>query len=312
MSADSAAHAGGPAGAIRRHPLVVFFVIAYATSWLLWLPVLGLPPFDAARHAPALYILPGIVSVTATAFALTAVIDGRAGVRRLLARLVLWRVGPQWFAVAVLLLPVSGALVAVAFGATDVLGAFTPGALALYPAAYAVHFIFGPLFEESGWRGFALPRMQHRFGPVRGSLYLGLLWSGWHFFLYVPVWFAGGDAVDGLISLAIFVVTTTGMTFVFTWMSNNTRASLLLAILMHGSVDGTSTYMQVLAERGLISPTAASLAIGIGLTIGIVVLVAVLLVVTRGKLSYPRYQREAEALDLAPGGTTSPRPTASA
>lgn len=128
----------------------------------------------------------------------------------------------------------------------------------------------------------------------------------------MPVWFASGDAADGLISLAVFVVTTTGMTFLFTWLFNNTRASLLLAILMHGSVDGTSTYMQVLADKGLISPAAAELSIGIGVTIGIVVLLVILLVTTRGKLSYPRYRREAEALDLGPAETAQPSPAAGA
>lgn len=310
MSSESAARAHGLVGTIRRHPLVSFFAITYATSWILWIPVIGLPPFDAARHAPAFWILPGIMSVTVTAFALTAITQGKAGVRRLLQRLVLWRVGPQWFAVAVLLIPVAGIRVAVAFGVPDALGAFAPGALALYPAAYAVHFIFGPLFEESGWRGFALPRMQQHFGPVRGSLLLGLLWSAWHFFLYVPVWFASGNAVDGLLSLVVFVVTTTGMTFLFTWMSNNSRASLLLAILMHGSVDGTTTYMQVLADKGLISPAAAELSVGIGMAIGIVVVMVILLVATRGKLSYPRYRQEAEALDLDPESTAQPSPTA--
>jgi membrane protease YdiL (CAAX protease family) len=292
----------GLVAAIRSHPLISFFVISYAVTWLLWSPVvvLGLPPFSATRHAPSLYVLPGIaIGVTGTAFVLTAVIHGRAGVRRLVQRLTWWRVGPQWFAVAVLLIPVASVVVAVVLGAPDALNVFTPTALVSYPAAYLVHFFFGPLFEESGWRGFALPRMQHRFGPARGTLLLGLLWSAWHFFLYAPVWFAGGGA-DGLVSLAVFTVTTTAMTVLFTWMFNNTRASLLLAILMHGSVDGTTTYYQVLADRGVISADAADLCAGFGLTIAVVLIAVVLLVVTRGRLSYPRYQREAEALDLSP------------
>ena len=109
------------------------------------------------------------------------------------------------------------------------------------------HFFFGPLFEESGWRGFALPRMQHRFGPVRGSLLLGMLWTGWHFFLYVPGWIQLG-AIGGVAG-AGFVVTGTALTFIFTWLSNNTKASLLLTILLHGSVDGTATYIYLLAEK---------------------------------------------------------------
>jgi uncharacterized protein len=101
-------------------------------------------------------------------------------------------VGLQWYAVAVLLIPLIEVLVAAALGSPNALGALSPAALLLYPAAYAAHFFFGPLFEESGWRGFALPRMQHRHGPLWGTLLLGIIWSAWHFFLYVPVWFQGG------------------------------------------------------------------------------------------------------------------------
>jgi uncharacterized protein len=197
--------------------------------------ILGLPAINLSTQAPSLYILPGIaIGVTGSAFLMTAVTQGKAGVRRLLQRLTWWRLGPQWFAVAVLLIPLSEVLVAVALGSPDALRALTPAALLLYPAAYLSHFFFGPLFEESGWRGFALPRMQHRFGPVRGSLLLGMLWMGWHFFLYVPGWIQLG-AVGGVAG-AGFVVTGTALAFIFTWLSNNTKAGLLLAILFHGSV----------------------------------------------------------------------------
>lgn len=288
---------------MRRHPLVSFFVLAYTVTWLLWSPVLflNLPPFNPATHAPALYVLPGIaIGVTGSAFLMTAVTQGRAGVRRLLQRLVLWRVNLRWYAVAVLLIPLTEMLVAVALGSPDALGAISPAALLLYPAAYAAHFSFGPLFEESGWRGFALPRMQHRYGPLWGTLLLGILWSAWHFFLYVPVWFQSGNIVDSLTGTGIFVATTTSMTFIFTWLFNNTRASLLLSILLHGSVDGTATYMQVLADKGIISADAAGNSIGLGVLSGCVIWSLLLVVVTRGHLSYQRYQREAEGIDLRP------------
>jgi membrane protease YdiL (CAAX protease family) len=157
---------------LRHKPLVSFFVLAYGLSWLLWIPVviLGLPVINLSTQAPSLYVLPGIaIGVTGSAFLMSAVTQGKAGVRRLLQRLTWWRPGPQWFAVAVLLIPLSEVLVAVALGSPDALRALTPAALLLYPAAYLSHFFFGPLFEESGWRGFALPRMQHRFGSRSGK-----------------------------------------------------------------------------------------------------------------------------------------------
>ncbi len=220
--------------------------------------------------------------MTGSAFAVTAVTEGRAGVQQLLRRLVLWRVG-RWYAVAVFLIPVSEVAVTAALGGPDALRAFTPAALLFYPTAYLAHFFFGPLFEESGWRGFALPRMQDRFGPLRASLLLGLLWSVWHFFLYVPVWFSAG-AVNGVAGVAIFTVTTTAMTFIFTWLSNHSRASLLLAILLHGSVDGTATYLQVLGDREIISADSAAFAVQFGVLIACALWALVLTAVTRGRL----------------------------
>jgi len=139
-------------------------------------------------------------------------------------------------------------LAATAFGEPGALRALTPAALALYPAAYVSHFLFGPLFEETGWRGFRAAPPAAPYGPVRASLLLGVLWSCWHFLLYVPAWLSAGTA-NGVVGAAVFVVTTTAMTFVFTWVFNNPKGSLLLMILLHGSVDGTATYLQDLADR---------------------------------------------------------------
>jgi len=294
---------------LRARPLVSFFVLSYAVTWLLWAPLVfaGVPAFSESTHTPSWYALPGVaVGVTGTAFFMTAVTQGRAGVQRMVRRLVCWRVGVRWYLVAILFIPVGQLLITAALGSPDVLRALRPSALALYPVAYLAHFVFGPLFEESGWRGFALPRMQHRFGPVRATLLLGLLWSGWHFFLYAPSWFAGGPA-NAVVGVGIFVVFTTSVSFIFTWLSNNTSASLLLAILLHGSIDGTATYLQRLADWGVLSADAAAFSGQFGVLILCVVTALVLVVLTRRRLGYPRYHYEAERLDIgdaaAPKGT---------
>ena len=277
---------------LRAHPLISFFVLAYAVTWALWAPLVanGIPAFSATRHVPSLAALPGVaIGVTGTAFFMTAVTQGRAGIRRLLQRLTCWNVGVRWYLVALLLIPLIELLVTAALIGPEVLRALTPAALALYPAAFGAHFIFGPLFEETGWRGFALPRMQHRFGPLQGSLLLGLLWAGWHFFLYASAWFAGGMAA-GVAGAAVFIGFTTTISVVFTWLSNNTRASLLLVMLLHGSINGTATYVQVLAGRGVIPVEASELTVGLGALVAST-LVAVLIVwLTQRRLSYPRYR----------------------
>ncbi len=141
--------------------------------------------------------------------------------------------------------------------------------------------------------------MQQRFSPMRATLLLGLLWAAWHFFLYLLAWLTAG-ASEALMGAASFTALITTVSVVFTWLSNNTRASLLLAMLLHGTVNGTATYLQILAERGVIPPQAAAFALGVG-TLSVTSLAALALTaLTRGKLGYPRYRTEAEHLDLEP------------
>lgn len=285
---------------LRAHPLVSFFVLAYAVTWLLWAPVVfaGVPAFSETRHIPTVYALPGVaIGVTGSALLMTAVTQGRAGLHRLWQRLTCWDVGLGWYLVALLVIPLGQLLITAAVAGPGVLRALTPSALAIYPAAYLAHFVFGPLFEETGWRGFALPRMQHRFGPLRGSLLLGLLWGGWHFFLYLPGWISNGPLV-GAVNTGIFVAFTVTVSVLFTWLFNNTRGSLLLAMLLHGSVNGTATYLQLLGDRGVIDSDAAVFSAGFG-TLFTAALAALLIAwLTRRRLSYPRYRYEAEHLDL--------------
>ena len=290
---------------LRAHPLISFFVLAYGLTWALWAPLVinGIPAFSPTRHVPSLAALPGVaIGVTGTAIFMTWVTQGRAGLRRLLARLTTWDVGVGWYLVALLAIPLIEILFTAAVTGTQAFRMLAPSSLLLYPAAFGAHFIFGPLFEETGWRGFALPRLQHRFGPLRGTLLLGALWSGWHFFLYAPNWFSSGAAM-GLAEAGIFIAFTVGISVLFTWLSNNTRASLLLVMLLHGSINGTATYVQVLADRGVISHDAAVAGAGFGALFAAVLTAAVIIWRTHRRLSYPRYRYEAEHFDLRPSET---------
>ena len=285
---------------LKAYPLASFFALAYAVTWLLWAPMViaGVPAFSETRHIPSIYALPAVaVGVTGTAFFMTAITQGRAGVRRMLKRLTCWDVGIRWYVVALLLIPLTELLITAAVAGPQILRALAPSALILYPAAFLSHFVFGPLFEESGWRGFALPRIQHRFGPLRGSLLLGLLWGGWHFLLYLPAWFGAG-VVTGIIDTAIFVAFTVTVSVIFTWLFNNTRGSLLLAMLLHGSVNGTATYVQLLADRGVIRHDAAAFSAGFAALLTAALAAVIIAWLTHRRLSYPRYRYEAEHLDL--------------
>jgi membrane protease YdiL (CAAX protease family) len=95
----------------------------------------------------------------------------------------------------------------------------------------------GPLFEEPGWRGFALPRLQDRYGPLVGTLILGLLWAVWHLpFYFIPGW-ADLNGGLSLASLSVFGLSALAIAIILTWVFDHTRGSLLLAMLVHASLN---------------------------------------------------------------------------
>jgi CAAX protease family protein len=90
--------------------------------------------------------------------------------------------------------------------------------------------------------------------------------------------------------------------------SVNTAASLLLAILLHGSVDGTATYLQRLADGGVFSADAAALSGQFAVLILCVITALALVVLTRRRLGYPRYHHEAEHFDIGQPATAKVTP----
>jgi membrane protease YdiL (CAAX protease family) len=109
--------------------------------------------------------------------------------------------------------------------------------------------ILGPLSEELGWRGYALPRLLSRWNPLTSSLILGVVWSFWH----LPLFYLVGTAqyVHKLSFLA-FMVGTTTVSFLYTWMFNNTNGSIWSAVFFHWAY----TYVMDTINVGSGSPTA--------------------------------------------------------
>jgi membrane protease YdiL (CAAX protease family) len=265
--------------------------MAYAFTWIVWVPWVlgqdgaGLLPIKISQAASGYLNAAAILAgPTVAALIMTGTIEGRAGVRTLLGRLVLWRVGIRWYLFALLGVPLIMVVGTMIYsGELPKLGAL--GGLSFLPS-YLLSFLLvvvlgGPLFEEIGWRGFALPRMEGLHGPLVASLILGVLWALWHLpeFL-VPSWAAssGGGGISGII---LFTLTALTFTFVITWVFNNTRASILIAILVHASID---TFSETL---GAIFP-AKAVASAFPMMIGFGVLAVVLIVLTRGRLNYER------------------------
>lgn len=223
-----------------------FFVLTFALSWLLWLPVV-LADLQLIGPVPGSLLL---ALGTAVPSLMALVLAARSsGTAVLLSRLTRWRLPAHWYAAAFL---VPAALMLTAVGLDVLLG----GAAASFPSParwplLAVNFlavlvIGGPLGEELGWRGYALPRLDRRLNSAAAAVLLGLIWAAWH----LPLFLLPGTP-QAQLPLIWFVVQTVAFSVVLAWVYRRTGGSLLLVVLLHGAVN-------TLAGRLRVLPTAES------------------------------------------------------
>jgi uncharacterized protein len=168
------------------------------------------------------------------AIVVLALTEGKVGVLSLFRRMVRWRVAPGWYAVAVLL-PVVLTLIATALNVA--LGALRPSAaqLSSWPGVLSTFAIVllvpgaGGAWEEPGWRGYAVPRLQHGRSALVASLILGVLIAGWH----LPLMVAGEVHYSDLVLILAAVI-------VVNWVFNNARGSVLIVMLLHAANNAVS------------------------------------------------------------------------
>jgi len=214
---------------IKRHPVVCFFVLAYALTW-------GAIPWNS-------FFAPGALIAAVVVVALT---EGRRGLIRLGSRLIRWRVSWVWYAIAIavpLLVRFISTSINVALGAS-------PPSLSLLtpwyglPLALALHMVSpfgGPLMEEPSFRGFAQPKLQETRSRLAATAIMAVLVTGWHAPLFfMPVFEAH----------PIGLLTTIAVTFWYAWLFNHASGSSLLTLIAHateGAIE-TSTLWQASAD----------------------------------------------------------------
>ena len=219
-------------GWLKHHRLLAFFVLTYAISWASW-------PAYASWLIPRMEFLP--IGPLAAAIIVIALAEGRPGFRAWGRRLIRWRVGWVWYAVALLLpavLVLVTGLITMSFGASAPgLAQLTWSGLLTVFAVRLVNPMDGPLGEEPGFRGYALPLLQVSRPPLLqvsrppllSAAILGVLVALWH----LPLVLFGGLSMIGL-------PTTFAITFLYVWLFNRTGGSVLLTLLFHNS-QGTFT-----------------------------------------------------------------------
>lgn len=237
--------------------ILIFYLLAFAISWLVQIPLVaaarGLVQVDLPDSLGFLSAVAPMIS----ALVVTARLGGMSGVRRLLGRLLRWRVMLRWYAVALLGFPAL-ALVAIGLGflltgrPPDFSNTYIDRVFPQFPSGLSTWLLLPPLLlysiattipEEVGWRGFALPRLQSRYGSLWASLVVGVLWGFWH----LPLFFSP-DAAQSGISLPLFLAITVFSSFLFTWVFNRTGGSLLLVVLLHSSFNTSNVFLPLLPQ----------------------------------------------------------------
>ena len=247
---------------VKRYPLAAFFIGAYVGSWLFWSPMVLIPdlPFERIALINQLGLFLGPF---ASALLVTRITEGRGAVKALVARMVQWRARPVWYLLAVLMIPV-------VTGAGYFIGSqqveLPP--VQLLVISYIVFLLGGPLQEEIGWRGFALPRLQTKLRPLVAALVLGVIHCLWHAPLFLTAeWDTARDTPDRYLAYLLLVVS---LSVVMTWLYNGSHGSVLLVILGHNGINWALM---------AVAPTSTWPA-----AIGMALLASVSVIATKGKL----------------------------
>jgi membrane protease YdiL (CAAX protease family) len=249
---------------IKRHPILTYFTLAFAISWggiflVIW-RFGGIPTTKEQFEMQLPMAILGMLGGPSVAgILLTGLVNGRAGFRELLSRLLRWRVGARWYAVALLTAPL--VLMATLFTLSLTSPVFLPGVFAIdKKVPLLVSGIVGGLitgiFEELGWTGFAVPRLKLRYSILTTGLIVGVLWGAWHI-LSNDVW--GSGTYSGALS-PVFFLTLNGFIFLvgqlpayrvlMVWVYDHT-GSLLVAMLMHASLTASTLILGPLAISGV-------------------------------------------------------------
>jgi membrane protease YdiL (CAAX protease family) len=269
---------------MRQHPLFSYFFLAYAISWIVFIPYVLAERGILQGNYTLFYIL-HVFGPAIAAIIMTSITAGKAGLYELRQSIRQVRVSSKWYLFILLGIPALVMLgIIIQPGAMSSFKGFTTSLLIGYPFALVAVFLGVGLGEEPGWRGFALPRMQKQYGPLWGTLLLGILWSCWHLPDFLTASKGGGEGtgfVTFLTNFPIFTLAVVSLSVIMTWLYNHTQGSLFIAILAHASVDAPEV-----AGWTTLFPAVSMIGMHWAILIAFGIPAILILVLTRGRLGY--------------------------
>lgn len=216
---------------MKQRALLGFFALTFALTWGIAALLLLFPNQMAAWFGSMSVQNPlfrvAVFAPTIAAICITLYTEGLTGLRALLSRLVRWRFGGQWYLLVMLGVPALGLGAAILGGQAPAFDLrhwyrFIPVLLS------QIYQDPGPLGEELGWRGYALPHLLRRWRPLTASLVLGVIWFIWH----LPAFLIGGTPQTSL-SLPAFFLSALALSILATWLYQQTEGSVLPSVLLH-------------------------------------------------------------------------------
>jgi membrane protease YdiL (CAAX protease family) len=265
---------------IKSTPVLSFFLLTFAFTWLLWISIYAFHISSAAGYLPFLL---GAAGPSLMAFAVSAIIGGKQEVGNLWQRITVWRVGLPWYLMA-LFFP--ALIVLSAIGLYRLTGGAVPAFTLLakewylLPIALIIGLLLGgPLEEEFGWRGFAIVNLQKRQSALQASLIVGIIWGIWHLPAFLIPW-----STQHNLPVVLFLLHDIALSVLFTWIFNNAGGSVLLTMLAHGAFNATITILPIL-------PSAAGSDLPLVFAVALLYIAALLMILVFGAKTFRRDRR---------------------
>jgi membrane protease YdiL (CAAX protease family) len=251
---------------VKQYPAISLLVLAM---------IFGTAPtlIVATGLLPAAWTQLGALSSSLAAVVLVVIEDRKGGLRELLSRALIWRVGIQWWAFALFFMIIPSVASLYLYHLLGGPAVDWSGLQPLYTVVPMFIFltIAAGIGEEFGWRGFLLPRLQSRHNALVSALMVGVAWATWH----IPLFFIKGTSqyeqqlqaglLPAILGYALFVI---AQSVQFTWLFNNTKGSVLLAAVFHGASNTWAVYIDV--YRGHFGGILTVMALSVLITIIIV------------------------------------------
>ena len=264
---------------VKEHPLISFFFLAYLFAWISWLPLvlsqtgIGLIPVKI----PMPYVVLGTFAPLFAALLIQWLTHHNL---KFFHFRFSWKYVIQALLAGFILIVVAFIIIPSAILTKPPLSSWNWNAFLSYPFQI-FHVIFlggGPLGEEPGWRGFALPRLLKKYNPFLASLILGVLWFGWHLPLFlIPTWSTS--------PIYVFALIIIGFTFILTFLYNISKGNIAVAIIIHGIFNASPFILNDFLSH---SATKTFISFELLLALSFLFVAIMLLLFTRGRLGYNR------------------------